>query len=183
MKRIQTIRKKLGIPSGQALVHLVAAEIISALIWWGISKLITITWIRDFGFLVVFVAAMLGVAWYLPKLANIKLKIAPIPKRVVNRLEHDGVLWEDGGFNTWGNLNVIGPLCLKDFTPLAIKDRDKVNTYTRDDTLISNSGYHSQLVCLECKVEYTLGVNPKTIKDSRNEVGSRFEGKKRRENG
>jgi len=97
------------------------------------------------------------------------------------RLEHDGVLWEDGGFNFWGNIDVIGPLCPKDYTPLATKYRDTIEVNIRGDTTISDSEYHSTLVCPECKTEYILGTTPKEITQSRLEVGSRFEGKRRRE--
>jgi hypothetical protein len=110
--------------------------------------------------------------------APVKLQAKkPIP----SRLEHDGVLWEDGGNDGWRSLNVIGPLCPKDFTPLAMKKSDKVEANLNYDTTISNSGYHSLLICPECKTEYNLGEKPKTIQSSHNEVRNRFEGKRKRE--
>jgi len=181
-KRLQSIRGKLGIPSGRALIHLAVVEIIINITWERVSKMFTVDYIREIGFLVVVVAGVFAVAWYLPKLTNMKLRTATEPMRTFNpsRLEHDGVLWEDGGYNAWGNLSVIGPLCPKDYTPLAIKDRDGINTSISFDTTISTSEYHCTLVCLECNTEYTLGKKPKEIGDSRAEVGNRFEGKRRR---
>lgn len=102
-------------------------------------------------------------------------------RRPPSRLEHDGVLWEDGGVNSIWGLNVIGPLCPKDYTPLSVKWGDKTEASVSDDTFISASGYHHQLFCLECKTEYTLGTKAKQIKDSRDEVRNRFEGMRRRE--
>ena len=140
--------------------------------------------VREIGFLVIFVAAIYAVSWYLPKLApalySFGIKTAKTAT-ICPRLEHDGVLWEDAGYTSWGNISVIGPLCPKDYTPLAIKNRDKIETNIKYNTFISNSGYHSQLVCPECKAEYTLGTNPKTLQNSHDEVGNRFEGKRRRE--
>lgn len=100
----------------------------------------------------------------------------PVPRR----LEHDGVLWEDGGYNALGGLKVEGPLCPKDYTPLAIRHLDTLANRASDNMYISDYGY-SRLVCPECKTEYTLGKNQKKVGDSRNEVRSRFEGKRRRD--
>ena len=184
-KRLQSIRGKLGITSWQALVHLVVVEIILTLLWDWISKMFTIAVVREIGFLFVFISGVFAVAWYLPKLSPVLLGLKATrtskPNITRPRLEHDGVLWEDGGPDGWGSLNVIGPLCPKDYTPLATKRGDKIEVHVSYDTFISDSGYHSLLVCPECKAEYNLGENPKNIGDSRLEVGSRFEGKRRRE--
>jgi hypothetical protein len=107
---------------------------------------------------------------------NTTIKRSP-PKR----LEHDSVLWEDGGNNSWGNVNVIGPLCLKDYTPLSTKRGDKIEANLRYDTLISSSEYHFQLVCLECHKEYILSNKPKQIQESHDEVAIRFIGMRKRE--
>lgn len=77
---------------------------------------------------------------------------------------------------------VVGPLCPKDYTPLAKKREDRVDTYLSDDTLISDSDWHSQLFCPECGGEYTLGSTPKIVENSRGEVCSRFDGRRRRQN-
>ena len=65
--------------------------------------------------------------------------------------------------NYAGNISVIGPLCPKDYTPLATKHNDEIEVNVDYDTFISKSVYHSKLVCLECKTEYTLGNNYKQI--------------------
>ncbi|MFC1955548.1 hypothetical protein ACFLWZ_03305 [Chloroflexota bacterium] len=97
------------------------------------------------------------------------------------RLEHDGVLWEDGGNYVSGGIMVIGPLCPKDYTPLGIKDLygDRIETQIKKDQYISQSTTH--LVCPECHKEYTLIDEGKKLDDSRQEVGSRFLGKRRRD--
>ena len=141
--------------------------------------------VRDIGFLALLIAGMFCVAWYLPKLAprfagmKTKSNVSLVHKKP-SRLEHDGVLWEDGGKSGWG-ISVIGPLCPKDFAPLGGENRDKITSAISNDALISDSNYHSRLFCPECKGKYTLGAQPKTIQESRGEVRSRFEGKRRRE--
>lgn len=114
-------------------------------------------------------------------------KTTIVNQYIPRRLEHDGVLWEDGG-NDWGHIDVIGPLCPKDYTPLATKDyRGSIINHAKFDADISDIpdhlGYHHyfKLVCPECKTEYTLGNNPKKLQDSHDEVRLRFEGKRRRE--
>ncbi len=98
------------------------------------------------------------------------------------RLIHDGVLWEDGGNNPWGNLSIIGPLCPKDYTPLAIENHDgRIEANMDYDKRIWTSGYNHMLVCTECNAKYTLGKKPKQVRNSRNEVYNHFEGKRRRE--
>ncbi len=183
-QRLRVIREKLRIPSWPILIHLVIAEVILNSIWNWVSKMFEIVWIREIGFLVVFVGAIFAVAWYLPKLApelySFGIMRRTHPPTTRPRLEHDGVLWEDNGTNVWGNLDVVGPLCPKDYTPLAGKRRDEVDTNVRDDIPISDSGYHWKLFCSECENEYTLGVTPKYIQQSRGEVSSRFEGMRRR---
>ena len=105
-------------------------------------------------------------------------KVPSIPPR----LKHDGVLWEDRGDNyPYGSTRINGPLCPKDYTPLGIKYSDRIDTLPRHDTLISGSPSHHKLICPECKAEYTLGDKSKTIERSKNEVESRFEGKRRRD--
>ncbi len=140
--------------------------------------------IREAGFLVVFVSAIFAVAWYLPKLAPALYSFgtARTKKTIVTRLVHDSVLWQDGGNDGYGRISVIGPLCQKDYTPLAIKYRDdRIETSINWGTIISDSAYQSKLVCPECKTEYTLGKNAKKLEDSHNEVRSRFAGKRRRD--
>jgi hypothetical protein len=66
--RLRHIKEKLGIPSGRAIIHIVVVEIIITTIWYGVSKLISTPSIREIGFLVIFIAGLFAVAWYLPKL-------------------------------------------------------------------------------------------------------------------
>lgn len=154
-------------------------------IWDWVSKMLEIALIREIGYLIIFVAAIFAVAWYLPKLTpelysfgtarNTKTSITH------SRLEYDSVFWQDDGLDVLGRVMVIGPLCPRDYTALAIKRRDKIDTRIPDHTVISPDAYHSQLVCLQCKSEYTLGTKSKTIEDSCDEVRNLFEGKRRRE--
>lgn len=141
--------------------------------------------VQGWGYLVIFVAGIFAVAWYLPKLAPVYTgrQTTMTPKRTLKRpqLIHDGVLWEDGGNYASGGIMVIGPLCPKDYTPLGEKYRDEFRPRIGDDTFISGLKDDSQLFCLECKAEYTLGKKIKTIKDSMEEVRSRFGGMRRRE--
>ncbi|MFC2035274.1 hypothetical protein ACFLUJ_04020 [Chloroflexota bacterium] len=102
-------------------------------------------------------------------------------KTTRRRLTHDGVLWEAGGNNVWGNMDIIGPLCPKDYTPLSTKRYDKIIANLSYDTIVSSSEYNSRLFCLECHTEYTLGDDSKSIQASHNEVGVRFVGLRKRE--
>ena len=184
-KWIQGIGGKLGIPSVQSLIHLVILEIIINYTWDRVSKMFTIDYVREIGFLVVTVAGIFAVAWYFPKLApeymGGRTKGTSRVRTPRTQLKYDGVLWEEGGFNTWGNRVTIGPLCPEDYTPLAIKHNDKIDTNVNFDKFISDSSYHSTLLCLKCKTEYTLGTEVKQLQNSRAEVSILFEGKRRRE--
>lgn len=181
------IKDKLHITSWQAILHFAIVEIVLNIIWDKVSLMFQLETVREVGFLVIFVSVIFAVAWYLPKLApalysfsavtTSKSKAYVTPTRMVQ----DGVLWQDGGYDSYGYINVIGPLCQKDYTPLAIKNRDRIETNITFDTIISDSEWQSKLVCPECKTEYTLGKNPKKLGDSHNEVRSRFEGKRRRD--
>ena len=140
---------------------------------------------RDIFAGVTFVAVIFALAWALPKFAlqyaggktkPRSLNISDKPSRLL----HDNVLWEDTGTNYFYGITVDGPLCPKDFAVLGMERRDKVENI-RHDELVSDSGYHAQLVCPECNSKYTLGDKPKTIRESENEVRHRFEGKRRRE--
>lgn len=134
---------------------------------------------------VMLIAGMFCVAWYLPKLApqyaggENKSKTNLVHGKP-SRLEHNGVLWEDIGKSMFG-IKVYGPLCPKDLTPLGSEHSDKIKSSINYDNLVSDSQYHSRLFCPECKSKYTLGAEPKTTEDSLNEVRSRFEGKRNRE--
>ena len=140
--------------------------------------------VRDIFAGAIFIAVIFALAWSLPKFAfqyaggkakpsNIRVSRKP------SRLEHDGVLWEDGGKTGWG-ISVIGPLCPKDFAVLSRERRGKIENTSYDDT-ISDSEYHSRLICPECKRKYTLGIESTTRRESTDEVRNRFEGKRRRE--
>jgi hypothetical protein len=166
-------------------VHLLVDTIIGQSLWWGISKVLeTPILARSIIAGAIFIATIFAIARYLPKLSPSQ-DLAPAKTKVPSilpRLMHDGVLWEDRGDHyPYGSTRINGPLCPKDCTPLGIKYGDTIETTFRDDTLVSGYDYHHKLACLECNTEYTLGDKPKTIERSRNEVKSRFEGKKRRE--
>jgi len=167
-------------------LHTAIVDILLAGIWFGINKLTTIVpIIRDIGFLILLVSGMFSVAWYLPKLSSrypgrkTQLYVNGVHTKP-SRLEHDNVLWEDGGRHGW-SISVIGPLCPIDFVPLGAEKRDRIISNPSEDTVISDSDYHSRLFCPECGEKYTLGTQPKTIRDSRDEVRNRFEGKRRRD--
>jgi hypothetical protein len=104
----------------------------------------------------------------------------PVKTSPPRRLEHDSVLWEDVGKDGWGYVKVVGPLCPKDFTPLSIKTSHDIQANIQYNTWISPS-YYSQLICLECHTEYTLGNKAKQIQASHDEVAIRFTGMRKRE--
>ena len=58
-------------PSGRAIIHIVGVQIAIQLIWDWASRMFEIAWIREVGFLVLFVVGLFVVAWYLPKLSPI----------------------------------------------------------------------------------------------------------------
>lgn len=154
-------------------------------IWLGFDRLYKmIPLMRDIGLLVILVAGTFIVAWYLSKssiqyaTAKGKFDFVPTHKRLV-QLEHNGVLWEDTGLSSYGDVNVDGPLCPKDLTPLCIKRYNKVESSIDYDTYISKDGY--QLYCIECESRYLLSKEPKKIADSMDEVRRRFEGIRNRE--
>jgi uncharacterized protein YbaR (Trm112 family) len=181
-KRLQAIKRKLRIPSWQALVHLVVVELLLNILWNWVSKMFQIVVVREIGFLVIFVAAICAVSWYLPKLAptlySFGIKTAK-PTTIPPKLEHDGLMWEEA--RSWNSYYAKGPLCPKDSTPLAVTRGNRMDTEIKDDFLIQIDG-STRLICPECNVIYTLGINDKRIGESRREATSRFEGMRRREN-
>lgn len=66
--RLINIKEKLGIPSWRAIIHIIVVEIVITAIWYGVSKLVSTPLIREIGFLVICVAGLFAMAWYLPKL-------------------------------------------------------------------------------------------------------------------
>ena len=179
---IKRAGEKIGISSLQALAYFFVVVILGEFVWWLITQMFDITWIRDIGFLIILVVVIFVVAWFYPKLVlaqtgrTAAIKQSRVPK---SRLEHNGVIWEDGGFSGYGGLRVVGPLCPKDYTPLCLIDGGKIKMLRYNET-ISDSYHHSQLYCPECKNEYDLGT-VKTTEESKNEVSRRFEGKRNRE--
>jgi len=150
----------------------------------GLGKLINISsMIRDIGILAILIGAMFATALYLPKLefqlAKARSSNEPVRKKP-SRLEYDNVLWEDMGRHSWGHIVVGGPLCPKDYTPLCRERRGKLENTSSDDT-ISDSEYYYRLVCPKCRNKYTFGKEPKTIRESTDEVRNCFEGLRRRE--
>lgn len=67
-KRLQKLKERLGIPSGRAVVHFVLVEIAINLIWDRASRMFIIPLIREIGFLVLSLAGLFAVAWYLPRI-------------------------------------------------------------------------------------------------------------------
>ena len=109
----------------------------------------------------------------------------PVPHRPRPRLEHDGVLWEDSGKRYMsGRIAADGPLCPKDFCPLGLRHGDGHEEATADshgNEFISKNYSYALLFCPECKATYTLGPRAKSLKQSHEEVQSRFEGLRKRE--
>lgn len=63
------IGKKLGITSWGAIIHIIVVEIIINLIWNWVSKGFETILVREIGFLVLVIAVIFAIAWYLPKLS------------------------------------------------------------------------------------------------------------------
>ncbi len=113
------------------------------------------------------------------------------PKRKLERIEHDGVLWEHIGrhYAFSNELFAEGPFCPKDYCPLSLRygrhrgGHEEVRADNHADQEISSSDFNAILFCPQCKERYTLGAKEegKTIKQSRQEVESLFEGRHRRE--
>ncbi len=187
------------------VVTSIAVPVILALITLGFAAMSTNppftvpTWVPTLFFIltgVVTIALVCYLIWGLIRLirfqspitttnVQIKAKAVPISTTVKTptpprRLEHDGVLWEDGGRDMYGDVNVVGPLCPKDYTPLSMEYKGNIQARLRFDTTISGSGYHARLVCLECHAEYTLGKSPKQVQESHDEVAVRFIGMRKR---
>jgi hypothetical protein len=126
------------------------------------------------------VLAMYPLLIIIRQVKNTKTIVRPIKKP--SRLEWDNVLWEDGGRYYWGGGVVVkGPLCPKCKTMLCTERNGEIDSNPREDTIISDSSYHSRLKCLKCDKIYLLGTKQKTIKQSDNEVATLFEGKRRRD--
>lgn len=112
-----------------------------------------------------------------------------IPRRKPERIEHDSVLWEYTGKHSYfsGALLAEGSLCPKDYCLLSLRSHglggvhEEVRADNHDDQTISESHYDAILFCQECKEQYTLSEERKTIKQSRLEVEALFEAKHRRE--
>ncbi len=108
-------------------------------------------------------------------------------------LIHDGVVWLDTGTTQYGHIYASGPFCPKDKCLLGIRDRNGLEQVRADyhnnvvvsdapyDTFVHGSGSFVILFCHECKAEYTLGANPKNLGQSREEVETLFEAKRRRD--
>lgn len=78
---------KIQMPSLGAILHFLLLETISQLLWWGASKMLSITSIiRDIGFLVIFVAVIIAVALYLPKISPSLFKRKGQSKRRIDTL-------------------------------------------------------------------------------------------------
>jgi hypothetical protein len=86
-------KTRFGIPSGSAIINFVVIQVVLELIWNWVSQGFTIPFIREIGSLVVFVAGIFVVAWYLPKLTavvigkqdspNSSILVEPKPKKEV----------------------------------------------------------------------------------------------------
>jgi hypothetical protein len=106
-------------------------------------------------------------------------KSKPIISTYHQRLEHDGVLWEDTGSGRLvnGHVTTNGPLCPEDYCPLSLRypdGREEARADSHIDAIISD-GYHA-LFCLQCGATYNLGTKPKTLRQSREEVATLFGG-------
>lgn len=86
---------KFRLPSWGVVVHFLIMEVVSQLLWWGASNMLTIApIIRDIGFLVVFVAIIFAVAWYLPKLSSARPDFAKTPNKQSKK--DLSISWLDG---------------------------------------------------------------------------------------
>jgi hypothetical protein len=165
-----------------AVIHFIVLEIVGNLIWNFISMGFSLVIVREIGFLVIVVMGMWVVAWYLPKLSLKQYSFGlSVKKRIViPRTVYDGVQWENHGMNYLGYINVEGPLCPKDSTPLIIRKNNKYETSFSNTQIISKN---TPLICLKCKTEYLLGdAVVKSIEESRKEVGTLFESDNKSQN-
>ena len=124
---------------------------------------------------------------------NVALVNTSVNRGVPIRLEHDGVVWLDTGRTQYGHIYALGPFCPKDNCQLGLRDRkgiEQVRAGEHNDVVVSNSPYDTFvkgsynfaiLFCHECKTEYVLGTAPKCLGQSREEVETLFEAKRRRE--
>ena len=179
--RASQFGKWLGISSTTDAIRAIVFEALLTLAWWGISSLFNITIVREIGFLVVLVTGVFALTWYYTKRETVRItvdanrKSAQIANRP-QRLEHDGVIWEQQG------RGIDGPLCPKDFTPLCMKYGDNIQTIISDTFEISSFNIY-RLYCLSCKTEYLLGERGKSTRQSMEEVRLLFEGAIKRGDG
>ena len=72
MRKWEKWIKRFHIPSGGAILHWGMVEIVGQVLWWGVGKVFSVIpdIVKGVGFLVIFIAIIFAVAWYLPKLSH-----------------------------------------------------------------------------------------------------------------
>ncbi len=153
------------------VIHFVILEILGNLLWTWISKGFSFTLVREVGYLVIFIAVIFAVAWYLPKLSLRQYSFGfPISTKVIiPQITNDNVRWEDRGNDHNGYMRVVGPLCPIDSTQLIMKTGDKEEREVQDIQRVYDSSW--KLYCLKCKHEYVFGRDGKSIGDARKDAG------------
>lgn len=177
------VSKWLGITSLSDGLRVIIFEALITFLWWFISKLINIELVKEIGYLVVFVAGIFALAWYMPRMALVRVganahSTSSKPIKPQPKLMYDNILWMYKGVDQYGDAHVTDPLCPKDYTTLRIRRLDDT-TSVRYDADISDSSYDWKLYCPACNAQYILGEKKKRLGDSRDEVCNIFEGKKR----
>ena len=119
-ERLKDLRARLRAISPAALMHVVVLELVVQALWFGVSRAIANSAIRDAGFLVAFCVALLAVAWYLPRLQPPMARVTPATRAAIE-VESDGILWKHGGTYLGGGA-IPEPFCRRHRVPLLYKN-------------------------------------------------------------
>jgi hypothetical protein len=97
---MERAKGKFKFPSFEAILHIVAVEVVTQLIWYGIGKVADMNiWVKDIGILAIFIATIFAVAWYLPKLKSRKTSIDEISKNIDISVINNSILLKDFEFH------------------------------------------------------------------------------------
>jgi hypothetical protein len=119
-ERLKDLRARLRTISPSALIHVVMLELVVQAMWFGVSRAVANSTIRDAGFLVAFCVALLAVAWYLPRLQPRVARVTPTTRAPIE-VESDGILWKHGGTYIGGGA-IPHPFCRRHRVPLLYKN-------------------------------------------------------------
>ncbi len=101
-------------------LHTIIVDIILAGIWFAINKLITIQPItRDIGFLLLLIAGLFAVAWYLPKFSIKRQSGRKVERAKIKELDSDLLKWLQGIISNQSQnipLSIRGKIDHLDFT-------------------------------------------------------------------